>query len=381
MTSHTQMKIYITAILLLSLSMISAVLFAQNNPRNIEVDWKTDKANHLVPLDEFTALMQPDGIPPIDDPKFWQAEKGYAVYFEHEPVIAVEINGEAKAYPLSVLMYHEIVNDVVGDIAFSATYCPLCNSAIVFSRSLEYNGQEYLLDFGVSGMLRNSDLVMWDRQTESWWQQFTGEALVGSLSGAQLTIVPSKLISLREFFENYPEGYVLSTETGQIMEYGSNPYADYDALENNQPRLYKGEVDQRLPAMERVVDVHVKGKYKIYPLTEISKLEVINDTFNGDKVVIFYTSKTVSVLDKSNISQSKEVGSVTVFWPVISDMVLHFKKSGEHFIDEQTGSFWTIAGKCISGHYQGEELFPITHGSHFAFAWFAFHPESVIYGD
>jgi hypothetical protein len=352
---------------------------AQNNPKSLDVDWKTDKSKHSVPLDEFTILLQPDGIPPIDSPKFWDKEKATTNYFEHEPVIAVEIEGKAKAYPLSVLMFHEIVNDEINGVPFSATYCPLCNAALVFDRRLKFNGKEYLLDFGVSGMLRNSDLVMWDRQTESWWQQFLGEALVGKLTGAQLEIIPSMLISLAEFFETYPNGLVLSTETGHFREYGTNPYTSYDNLENEQPRLFKGKVDDRLPAMERIIDIEVDGKYKIYPQSEISKKQVLNDNFEGQPVVFFHTEKTVSVLDENSIAKSKQIGSVTVFDPRLEDKLLTFKKTKKSFVDKETNSVWSITGKCISGELEGKELRPVPHGNHFAFAWFAFHPESEIY--
>ncbi|MBW6536716.1 MAG: DUF3179 domain-containing protein [Mariniphaga sp.] len=365
----------------LFLVLIPFLMSAQNNPRNVELNWKTDTTKHTVPLNEFTALMKPDGIPPIDSPKFWDKEKATVNYFEHEPVIAVEIGGKAKAYPLSVLMFHEIANDEINGVPLTATYCPLCNAALVFDRRLEFEGKEYLLDFGVSGMLRNSDLVMWDRQTESWWQQFLGEALVGELTGAQLEIIPSMLISLNEFFESYPNGLVLSTETGISREYGTNPYTSYDNLENKQPRLFKGEVDERLPAMERIIDIEVDGKYKIYPLSEISKKGVINDNFKGQPVVFFHTEKTVSVLDENNISKSKQIGSVTAFDPRIDDKLLSFKKTKKGFIDKETGSVWSITGKCVSGELEGKELRPVPHGNHFAFAWFAFHPESEIFNN
>ncbi|MEX0980724.1 MAG: DUF3179 domain-containing protein [Bacteroidales bacterium] len=367
------------ATILAILFFLTTTMMAQKNPNNVVVDWKTDTSNRIVPLEEFTALLVPDGIPPIDVPVFWERDKAEQTFFEHEPVIAVRINGRAKAYPLSILTFHEIVNDSIGGTPISVTYCPLCNAAMVYDRRLTYQEQEYLLDLGVSGMLRNSDLVMWDRQTESWWQQFTGTALVGKLAGAHLELVPSMIISLEEFFGSYPEGKVLSTETGHSREYGTNPYTGYDDPGNTQPRLFKGEVDSRLPAMERVVDVHVKGKYKIYPLSIISKKGVINDTFHDQQLVLFYTSKTVSILDEKEISGSREIGSVTVFVPQVGDRTLTFTKTGEGFRDDQTGSMWNITGKCIAGELKGKELWPMNHGNHFAFAWFAFHPDSEVY--
>ncbi|MBR9999148.1 MAG: DUF3179 domain-containing protein [Cyclobacteriaceae bacterium] len=182
-----------------------------------------------------------------------------------------------------------------------------------------------------------------------------------------------------EYFEAYPDGLVLSTETGHAREYGTNPYTGYDNPENKQPRLYAGKVDSRLPAMERVIDVHVNGKYKIYPLSVVRKNEVINDIFEDQPFVIFYTSKTVSVLDESEISASRKVGSVTVFRPESNDRFLTFRKTKEGFMDEQTKSIWDIAGKCISGDLKGSDLRPVTHGNHFAFEWFAFHSDSDIY--
>ncbi len=355
-------------------------VFAQSNPRNVETNWTTDTSKHVVPLDEFMVLLAPDGIPPIDKPRYWNRDTAEKVLFVHEPVIAVEINGEAKAFPLSILTYHEIVNDNIGGIPVTVTYCPLCNAAIVFDRRLRHNEKDYLLDFGVSGMLRNSDLVMWDRQTQSWWQQFTGSGLVGELAGAQLEFLPSMLISLEEYFTAYPDGMVLSTETGHERRYGTNPYSGYDNLENTQPRLFFNKVDNRLPPMERVIDVYINGKYKIYPLTKISERRVINDTFQGQSLVIFYTSKTVSVLDSTKISESRKVGSVTVFRPEVGGGNLKFVKKSKGFMDKQTKSVWTITGKCISGELEGKQLQPVTHGNHFAFAWFAFHPDCAIYG-
>lgn len=352
---------------------------AQNNPRNLILNWKTDTSKHNVSLNELTALMLRDGIPPIDTPIFWGKDKAIENLFLHEPVITVVIGDETRAYPLSILMFHEVVNDQIGNNYFTVTYCPLCNAAIVFNRTLVINGKPTVLDFGVSGMLRNSDMVMWDRQTESWWQQFTGEAIVGKLTGTELPIINSQLLSLEEFLENYPTGKILSTETGHEMKYGQNPYTSYDNLDNTQPRLFKGKVDERLPAMERIININVNNKQKIYPLTIIQNAQVINDVFENKNLVLFYSDKTVSVLDQNNIAQSKKVGSVTVFSPIIKKQKLEFAKEGNYFVDKKTNSKWNITGKCIEGKYKNQQLIPVIHGNHFAFAWFAFNPDCEIY--
>jgi hypothetical protein len=130
-----------------------------------------------------------------------------------------------------------------------------------------------------------------------------------------------------------------------------------------------------------VIDVQVEGKYRIYPLSVISQEQIINDTFEDQPLVLFFTSKTVSVLDEKNIKESREIGSVTVFKPVVNNRLLSFKMGSKGFEDEQTGSRWSIAGKCVSGKLKGEELRPVVHGNHFAFAWFEFYPESEIYGE
>tara|TARA_R110002096_G_scaffold345818_3_gene539284 strand:+ start:2837 stop:3967 length:1131 start_codon:yes stop_codon:yes gene_type:complete len=356
-------------------------LNAQKNPRLIETNWKTDLSKNSVPLDEFLTLLKPDQIPPINSPSFITIEEAKKTYFEHEPVIAIEINNIAKAYPLSVLMYHEIVNDNIGGVPIIATYCPLCNAAIVFNRNLEFKDETYLLDFGVSGMLRKSDMVMWDRQTESWWQQFTGEALVGELNGASLEFIPSLLISLSDFSKNYPNGKVLSTNNGiENVDYGENPYVNYDNIDNETPFLFKEKVDERLPAMERIVDISFDGITRIYPLTAIKKEMVINDEINNNPIVIFHETKTLSVLDSKEIDKSKAVGAVTVFSPKVGDKTLTFISKEQRFFDIETNSEWTIAGKCIAGTYIGEHLETIRSGNHFAFAWFAFQPECEIYG-
>jgi hypothetical protein len=352
------------------------------NFEKVGQEWKTDLSKYSIDLNEINALMKRDGIPPIDMPKYISAETAKTVFFEHEPVIVIENNGKAKAFPLNILTYHEIVNDDIDGLYFSATYCPLCNAAIVFNRNLNFNGKDYLLDFGVSGMLRSSDLVMWDRQTETWWQQFMGEGLVGELTGAKLEMLPAQIISMAEFIENYPDGEVLSKETGferQQKRYGTNVYEAYDSREIPYERHFTEKVDERLPAMDRVIDIQSKGEFKVYPHTTVAKSNVVNDEFNGLNLVLFYQSGTKSVLDTKDISMAKDIGSITVFDRVLDGRILTFKKSGKYFKDDQTNSSWTITGKCVNGKLKGKTLTPIRYGNHFAFSWLKFYPESEIY--
>ena len=172
--------------------------------------WKTDFSLHTVPYDEFLSGGVPrDGIPPLDEPQFESIADADTWLEDVQPVVALEINGSARAYPLAILTWHEIANDTLGGVPVSVTFCPLCNSAVAFDRRVGAD----TLDFGVSGNLRNSDLVMWDRQTESWWQQLTGEGIVGTYSGYRLVLVPAQLVSWREFKTAFPNADVLSRET------------------------------------------------------------------------------------------------------------------------------------------------------------------------
>ena len=180
------------------------------------IGWNTDWSKHSIEYHDLLSGGPPrDGIPPIDQPKFVENQLAAQWLKPNDPVIALEINGDARAYPL-ILTWHEIVNDVVGEIPVTITFCPLCNSAIVFKR----NHQGITYDFGTSGLLRHSDLVMYDRQTESLWQQFTGEAIVGVMTGEQLLMIPSGLIGFEKFQAAYQAGKILSEETGYSREYG-----------------------------------------------------------------------------------------------------------------------------------------------------------------
>ena len=223
-------------------------------------DWQTDFSLHTVPFDEITSVVPRDGIPAIDKPAFISPKQAEAWLGDQEPVISFVLNGDAKAYPLQILTWHEIVNDEVGGTPVAVTFCPLCNSAIVFDRRLN----EQLFDFGVSGNLRNSDLIMYDRQTHSWWQQFTGDAIVGELSGERLEILSATITSFEDFKVAYPEGKVLSRQTGFSRDYGQNPYAGYDRADNP-PFLFDGDTDGRLLPKERVVAVTIDDVNAAFP--------------------------------------------------------------------------------------------------------------------
>jgi Protein of unknown function (DUF3179) len=335
--------------------------------------WATDFTQRSVPLEEFTQGASKDGIPAISDPNLETISEADADLIDREPVIVVDIGGDARAYPLGILTRHEIVNDVVGGTPVAVTFCPLCNSAIAFDRELD--GTVY--DFGVSGFLRNSDLVMFDRQTDTWWQQFTGEAVVGELTGALLDIVPSSIVSWGDFKATFPDGQVLSRDTGFGIDYGFNPYVNYDSDEN--PFLFRGEVDDRLSTIERVVGLEINDDAVAYPFSLLAELRAVEDTVGGERIVVFHQPGTASALAEADIAEARDIGATGVFRPQAAGRDLTFRVDGDDIFDNETGSRWNVLGKAVEGPLTGEGLEPIVHGDHFWFAWSAFNPETRVF--
>ena len=339
-------------------------------------DWRTDFSRHTVPLDEIVPGGPPkDGIPSLDDPAFESVEEADRWLEEREPVIVVEQAGDARAYPYRILIWHEIVNDVVGGRPLVVTFCPLCNTALAFDRG--HRGR--VLDFGTTGRLRHSDLVMYDRQTESWWQQATGEAIVGQLAGDTLEPVAAQTLRWGDFRAGHPGGLVLSRETGFDRPYGRNPYAGYDRGPGPLPSFFSRDADDRLPAMERVAAVRLGERSVAYPFGELRERRVVNDTVGGTPLVVFWAPGTASALDEGTVAAGRDIGSSGVFRRVVDGRVLTFEAAGDRgFVDRETGSRWDLAGRAVDGPLQGARLSPIPHGDYFWFAWAAFRPETRI---
>lgn len=343
--------------------------------------WETDWSKRTIDLSELVLGIQRadprDSIPPIDDPAFETVDEASEWLTDREPVIALTLEDEARAYPLRILNLHEIVNDVVGGRPVAITFCPLCNSAVTFDR--EVNGQ--VLRFGVSGLLRNSDLVMWDRQTESLWQQITGEGIVGELAGTDLTFIPSPVVAWGDFRERYPEGGVLSRAQGIYPAelYDTQPYVGYDSA--NRPFLFGDEVDDRFPAMERVVGVRVNGETKAYPFSVISEEGAVNDEVGGRPIlVLFGAEDTASVLDSRDVSQGRAVGVGLAFERMVGDRVLTFEtRGGDLFVDQETGTTWDLLGVAVEGPLAGEKLTPMIGTNELWFAWAAFNQGAPVY--
>jgi len=333
----------------------------------------TDFCRHTVPLEEiFSGGVPPDGIPPIDEPFFDSLELAGQWLQPQSPVLALELEGMARAYPLAILTRHEIVNDVIGERPVAVTFCPLCNSAVVFDRRVE--GQT--LRFGVSGNLRNSDLVMWDDLSKSWWQQFTGEGIVGQYAGTRLELLPALLVSFGEFAQQYPQGEVLAPGR---PGYGVNPYVGYDS--NPQPFLFFGEPDDRLFATERVLGTLLAGEAVAWPFPALMETPVINDYVGDSAVVAIWQPGQTSALDAYSIDASRDVGMAALYDRVLDGRLLSFAQDAEgRIFDEQTGSQWNVFGNALDGELAGSRLRQLLAFPHFWFAWAAFRPETRVYG-
>jgi len=267
---------------------------------------KTDFAKHSVPFDEFLSGGPPkDGIPPIDAPRFVPVAE--TTYLEpREPVIELTIRGETRAYPIQILIWHEIVNDELGGVPVAVTFCPLCNTAIAFDRRVDGR----TLDFGTTGKLRHSDLVMYDRQTESWWQQFGGEALVGRYTGTRLERLPARIVAWADFARAHPRGQVLTRETGFDRSYGVNPYEGYDDVDS--PPIFPVPGDKRLPPKERVVYVERGDESVAVPYSVLARKRTLRVELGGGTLVFRWRGGVASALDTSAIASGRDVGAADV---------------------------------------------------------------------
>jgi hypothetical protein len=356
-----------------ALLLVSTGVLAQVSAERAE--WpKTDFSKRTVELAEIESGGPPkDGIAAIDRPRFVAVSAARAWLKPKEPVIALRLGAKARAYPIQILMFHEIVNDSFEGVPVAVTFCPLCNASIVFERRVE----QAVLDFGTTGRLRLSDLVMYDRQTESWWQQFTGKGIVGHYAGTALVRLPSEIVAFEDFAAAYPAGLVLSRETGHARPYGRNPYAGYDRIDQS-PFLFSSSVDKRLPPMERVLSVSVGNRHRLYPLSLLDKHAIANRELGGVPYVVFAKGGMSSPLDSASIADGRPIPAATAFDRRLDGRSFEFAMREGRYLDAATGSEWNILGEATAGPLKGKRLVPVESGVHFAFAWLAFNPGSEI---
>ncbi len=359
---------------------------ASDEPGFAKSTWKTDFARHCVPLSEITSGgPSRDGIPPIDRPQFYAMAKADPWLKGVEPVIAVAEGGVARAYPLQILIWHEIANDTIGGRPVTVTFCPLCNTSLVFDRRVD--GRE--LTFGTSGNLRFSDLVMWDRQTQSWWQQATGEAIVGELAGKKLARVNALVLSYEEFKRAHPNGQVLSREaaddearekTGSGRDYGRNPYVGYDRADSPPISSFFGgrDLDKRLQPKTRVAVLRSASPPVAYPLDDLPSPSVVNDVAGDTPFALLYRKGAASPLDKRETSGGADIGQAGLFDRRVEGRTLTFRAAADGFVDDETRTTWLVSGLAVGGPLAGTRLAPLDHEVSYWFIWSVFRPDTVV---
>ncbi|MGB3544494.1 DUF3179 domain-containing protein [Rubrivirga sp.] len=369
-----------TTRLLAAAALLAGCTQAQPPERAIP-GFDTNTAKRTIDLAELQSGGPPkDGIPALDAPRFVSADQASSWLADREPVVLLRIEDEAKVYPLQILTWHEIVNDSLAGVPVAVTFCPLCYSAVALDRRIEGEDGPQTLSLGVSGLLRFSDMVMYDRQTETLWQQFTGEAIVGDLVGTDLRVLPAQIVSFAQAQDDAPAALVLSRETGYDRDYGRNPYVGYDDI-GRSPLFYRGETGGGLVPMERIVAVEVEDAFRAYPASVTRERVVLEDDLGGVPIVVFHTDGAVTALGEGEIAQAREVGTSGVFRRVLEGRTLSFVWEDGEIRDGQTGSRWSVTGEATAGALEGERLAPVQSHDTFAFAWFAFRPETTVYGE
>ena len=329
------------------------------------------------PIDVLSGGPPPDGIPSIDAPDF---ERASDVEFlqSQEAVVTLTLNGDARAYPVQVMIWHEIVNDTVGGEPVTITYCPLCNTAIGYYRQLG----DRIFDFGTSGRLYKSALVMYDRQTESLWAHYTGQAIAGALTGSQLELIPIATVAFETFVAEHPNGLVMKRPGGFGRSYGSNPYVGYDEPDGR-PTFFGDVPDPRLPPQTRVLVIRHGGAAVAVELDTLQVGGVMPVDLGGVPVVAFHLPGTATPIQNQQVAFGRDVGATGVFDPTVDGQLLTFVRMPDAassagpggFTDDQTGSTWTVLGRALDGPLVGNQLEPIEHVDTFWFAAAAYDPD------
>jgi hypothetical protein len=328
-----------------------------------------DTAKQIVPLDQIVSGGPPrDGIPSIGIPKFVSTEEASSNFLQgSDLVIGLEINGDVRAYPLKILVWHEIVNDDVGGTPVAVTYCPLCFTSQVFNRTID--GQ--VVEFGTSGKLYNSNLVMYDRTSESLWSQAMAKGIVGKHAGKDLERIPFDVAAWNEWKKVHPESKVLSTDTGFGRPYGVDPYGNY----YTQPNILfpVSHKDDRLGPKEIVIGLEDNGNYKAYRISDIENKKVVNDAIGNKQIALVSLEPfMVRVFDKS-ILQTESSGSQ------VTTLQLEYESSSNLLVDKQTGTKWNFDGRAVEGRMDGKSLTRLPLAEGFWFSWVTFHPNTEVY--
>ena len=333
-----------------------------------EIKTLPDGTKYLIHPNEFLSggpgkggIGFPGGIPSLVDPDFVSAEE--ADYLpDEELVLGLVWKGEARAYPFRILVWHEIANDVIQGDPLLVTWCPLCFTGVAFIGEVE--GKREL--FGVSGKLINSELVMYDKTTESYWPQSLGKAVVGPRTGMKLKKIPIDVARWGDWKRAHPDTKVMSEKTGFLRNYGRNPYGRAGDFSDIGFRIGVSVVDPRLPAQIIVHGIELDGSFKAYRDIDVRENKVINDVVGGKAVVVLL---------------HPDIGGPRVFVREVNGQMLTFELIEEEFVDKETKTIWDADGMAVEGQLEGTQLEQIVHEPAFWFAWAAFHPDTELYGN
>ncbi|MFQ5440895.1 MAG: DUF3179 domain-containing protein [Nitrosopumilaceae archaeon] len=324
------------------------------SPSNV---METNGMKHIIPLEKIKSGGPPkDGIPSIDNPKFADILNSQYVS-DSDIVIGLEINGESKAYPLFILVWHEIVNDYVGNVPVAVTYCPLCYTNQVFERIIDGNEVE----FGTSGKLYNSNLLMYDRLSESYWSQGLGIAVTGEFTGTQLKTIPFDVITWGDWKTLHPHTLVLTTDTGHLRSYATDPYGNY----YTEPGIIfpVDKNDDRMHPKEIILGFKQDEIYKAYKQNDIETHQLINDEIGNTSLML------VSIFSQNSRAYERTLDGNT----------LEFEFANNKIMDTKTKSEWNYDGLAISGPLEGNQLTRMSISPGFWFEWVAFHPQTEVW--
>jgi hypothetical protein len=330
--------------------------------------------NAQVPPERLTAFARnvvhggppKDGIPPIDNPKYVSAGEADKFLGPEDVVFGMDEKGTARAYPQIIMVWHEIVNEEISGEKLAVTYCPLTGSAIAYRGRSKVDGRP--LTFGTSGNLVNSNLLMYDRQTDSRWPQILGVAITGPNLGQELEALPLTWTTWGRWKRRYPKTLVLSKETGYVRSYGYDPYGSYTS---KRPSYYTSggpffpvmARSNRFPEKKVVVGVKVDHAVLALPKAEAASAGVVNFTLGGLPLVALY---------------DKELDAVSVFARQHGGQELTFLRRGEEIVDAQTATTWSAGGRGMRGKLAGAQLKWVTSFDVMWFAWYAFYPETKV---
>ncbi len=341
----------------------------QSPPGSAGRQFTTDFSRAAISYQDILSGGPPkDGIPSIDEPRFDTLAEAAEWIGDDEPVLVITHGDETHLYPIQILTWHEIVNDEVGGLPVSVTFCPLCNTGIAFDR--RFDGQ--ILDFGTTGRLRFSNLIMYDRQTETWWQQASGRGLAGRYAGERLKFVPVLMVSFAEAIDGWPDARVVNRDTGHSRSYGRNPYVGYDS--SPEPFLFRGPaINGNLDMLDRVVAVEIGDTTESVAYDVLQRERLVEREIGGERVYFIWEPGTASALDGPTITGSDDVGSANAFLArTTSGDPVELYLVGDEVRDRETGTTWNSAGRGVNGSRKDQFLEPAGSVHHFWFSYASF---------